>query len=75
MSAYLIVHVSPKNPEKLQEYIGQVGPMAGKAGAEVLVGADLGCLLSLEGRLQKDGSKITVKHIAEVLVEGGDDEN
>lgn len=45
------------------------------AGADVLVGADLGCLLSLESRLQKDGSNITVKHIAEVLVKGCDNEN
>ena len=38
-------------------------------GANVLVGADLGCLLNLEARLKKDGHPIEVRHITEVLAE------
>jgi len=46
MSAYIIVHVSPKNPEKLQQYIGQVGPMVKKVGAEVMVQAKVSEVLN-----------------------------
>ncbi|MEE8296097.1 MAG: (Fe-S)-binding protein [Sphingomonadales bacterium] len=48
--------------------------MAGKktatimaTGAKVLTGADLGCLLNLEGKLRADGQDIEVLHIAEIL--------
>lgn len=34
---------------------------------DILVGADLGCLLSMAGRLKKEGSAIEVRHVAEVL--------
>ncbi len=51
--------------------------MAGKkalgikaTGAKVLAGADLGCLLNLEGKLKADGEAIEVFHIAEIL-DGG----
>ncbi len=37
------------------------------SGAEVLVGGDLGCLLHLAGRLARRGSKLQVRHVAEVL--------
>lgn len=36
-------------------------------GAEVLVGADLGCLLHLEGRAQRRGLPICAVHVAELL--------
>ncbi len=36
-------------------------------GADTLVGADLGCLLNIAGRLQRMGRPIKVYHIAEVL--------
>ncbi len=41
-----------------------------KTGARTLAGADLGCLLNLEGRLKADGHDIAVRHIAEVLAGG-----
>ena len=41
------------------------------SGAEVLVGGDISCLLHLEGGLRRRGSTIEVKHIAELLAEGG----
>lgn len=37
------------------------------AGAEMIVGGDLGCLLHLAGRLARTGSPIRVKHAAEIL--------
>jgi L-lactate dehydrogenase complex protein LldE len=36
-------------------------------GAELIVGADLGCLLHLAGRLARRGERIHVRHAAEVL--------
>lgn len=42
------------------------------AGADAVVGGDLGCLLNIEGRLRRRGDEKThVLHIAEVLVGGG----
>lgn len=35
--------------------------------ANMLIGGDLGCLLSMAGRLKREGSSIEVRHVAEVL--------
>lgn len=37
------------------------------SGASCVVGGDLGCLLSIAGKLHRDGSRCTVLHIAEAL--------
>ena len=43
------------------------------AGADAVVGGDLGCLLNIEGRLRRRGDETTrVLHIAEVLAGGSD---
>lgn len=39
-------------------------------GAEVLVGTDMGCLMNIQGRLNKEGKPIRVMHLAQVLMEG-----
>ena len=36
-------------------------------GAETVLAGDLGCLLNMAGRLQREGHRIKVRHIAEVL--------
>ena len=36
-------------------------------GAQVLAGPDMGCLLNIAGRLRREGRKVRVYHIAEVL--------
>ena len=36
-------------------------------GADTLLAGDLGCLLNMAGRLQREGSGIRVRHVAEVL--------
>jgi L-lactate dehydrogenase complex protein LldE len=38
-----------------------------EAGAEVVLGADLGCLLNIAGRLSREGAAVEVRHVAEVL--------
>ncbi|NOU92250.1 Fe-S oxidoreductase [Paenibacillus sp. LMG 31456] len=39
-------------------------------GAEVLVGTDMGCLMNIGGRLNKDNKPIRVMHLAQLLEEG-----
>ncbi|UCV23703.1 (Fe-S)-binding protein [Ferribacterium limneticum] len=43
------------------------------AGADAVVGGDLGCLINIEGRMRRRGNETTrVLHIAEVLAGGGE---
>lgn len=42
-----------------------------ETGAEVLIGADCGCLMNIGGRISRKGLPIRVKHIAEILNSGG----
>lgn len=37
------------------------------SGADLLLAGDLGCLMNMAGKLQRRGSKIKVRHVAEVL--------
>ena len=37
--------------------------------AETLLAGDLGCLMNMEGKLQRDGNKTKVLHVAEVLAD------
>lgn len=37
------------------------------SGADMVVGGDLGCLLSLAGRAAREGSKLEFRHVAELL--------
>lgn len=39
-------------------------------GATTLVMGDLGCMLNIEGKLQRDGHQVQVKHFAEILAAG-----
>lgn len=36
-------------------------------GADLLLSGDLGCLLNMAGKLKRDGSRVEVRHVAEVL--------
>ena len=38
-----------------------------KSGADTVLAGDLGCLLNIAGRLSRRGSKVQVRHVAEVL--------
>jgi len=40
-------------------------------GANLVVGADMGCLMHLDGRMRRTGKSMRVMHIAEVLAKGG----
>ena len=39
----------------------------GAAGAKTLLAGDLGCLMNMAGKLKRQGSKVEVRHVAEVL--------
>jgi L-lactate dehydrogenase complex protein LldE len=39
----------------------------GASGADTLLAGDLGCLLNMAGRLQRQGSPVKARHVAEVL--------
>jgi L-lactate dehydrogenase complex protein LldE len=41
-------------------------------GADTLLAGDLGCLLHLAGKARRDGSRLAVRHVAEVLVGDSD---
>lgn len=41
-------------------------------GADTLLAGDLGCLMNMAGKLQREGSRIQVRHVAEVLADMGD---
>ncbi|GAA3405622.1 (Fe-S)-binding protein [Paenibacillus hodogayensis] len=42
-----------------------------ETGAEVLVGTDMGCLMNIDGRLNKEGKPVRVMHLAQLLEQGG----
>jgi L-lactate dehydrogenase complex protein LldE len=37
------------------------------SGASTLLAGDLGCLMNMAGKLKREGSKVEVRHVAEVL--------
>ncbi len=40
-----------------------------RGGAEIIAGADMSCLMHLEGLLRRDGKPLRVMHVAELLAE------
>ncbi len=40
-----------------------------ETGADLLLAGDLGCLLNMAGRLQREGKPVKVRHVAEVLAD------
>ncbi|HKP25443.1 MAG TPA: (Fe-S)-binding protein [Dongiaceae bacterium] len=43
------------------------------SGADVVLAADMGCLLNIAGKLKRAGSKVEARHVAEVLAGMADD--
>jgi len=39
-------------------------------GADLVVGLDMSCLMNIEGRLRRRGSRVEVRHVAELLASG-----
>jgi len=58
---------SVKQPEMSAAMVTEKVNSIRATGADILISADLGCLMNIAGKLNRDGTPITVMHIAEVL--------
>lgn len=56
-----------KYPDISNAIVGRKTENIAATGADLLLAGDLGCLMNMAGKLQRDGKKIAVRHVAEVL--------
>ena len=61
-----------KYPEISNAMVGEKSADIAQSGADTLLAGDLGCLLNMAGKLQREGSPVRVRHVAEVLADMGD---
>ncbi|MGX7058449.1 (Fe-S)-binding protein [Vagococcus humatus] len=58
---------SVKMPEISEQMVTEKMNDVVDTGAEILISADMGCLMNIGGKLNREGKKIKIMHIAEVL--------
>ncbi|WP_421995695.1 (Fe-S)-binding protein [Reyranella sp.] len=56
-----------KYPEISNAMVGEKTSDIAATGADTLLAGDLGCLMNMAGKLQREGSRVRVRHVAEVL--------
>jgi L-lactate dehydrogenase complex protein LldE len=56
-----------KYPDISNAIVEKKAANAAATGAQLLLAGDLGCLMNMAGKLQRDGKLIEVRHVAEVL--------
>jgi L-lactate dehydrogenase complex protein LldE len=56
-----------KYPEISDAIVGRKAEKVAGADADLLLAGDLGCLMNIAGKLQRKGSPVRVRHVAEVL--------
>ena len=56
-----------KYPEISDSIVSKKAENIENSGAELLMAGDLGCLMNMAGKLQRRGSRVEVRHVAEVL--------
>jgi L-lactate dehydrogenase complex protein LldE len=61
-----------KYPEISNAMVGEKSADIANTGADTLLAGDLGCLMNMAGKLQRQGSAVRVRHVAEVLAGMGD---
>ena len=61
-----------KYPEISNAMVGEKSADITAAGADTLLAGDLGCLMNMAGKLQREGRAVRVRHVAEVLAGMGD---
>ena len=61
-----------KYPEISNAMVGEKSADIADSGAGTLLAGDLGCLMNMAGKLQREGSQVRVRHVAEVLAGMGD---
>jgi len=60
-----------KYPEISNAMVGEKSADIAASGAGTLLAGDLGCLMNMAGKLQREGSAVKVRHVAEVLADRG----
>ncbi|MFN4018259.1 MAG: (Fe-S)-binding protein [Reyranella sp.] len=61
-----------KYPEISNAMVGEKSADIASTGADTLLAGDLGCLMNMAGKLQREGRSVHVRHVAEVLADMGD---
>jgi L-lactate dehydrogenase complex protein LldE len=61
-----------KYPEISNAMVGEKSADIASVAADTLLAGDLGCLMNMAGKLQREGSAVQVRHVAEVLADMGD---
>src|SRR5262249_567537 len=56
-----------KYPDISNAIVGKKAANVAATGADLLIAGDLGCLMNMAGKLQRDGKTVEVRHVAEVL--------
>ncbi|HTE39153.1 MAG TPA: (Fe-S)-binding protein, partial [Reyranella sp.] len=56
-----------KYPEISNAMVGEKSADIAASGAGTLLAGDLGCLMNMAGKLQREGHSVKVRHVAEVL--------
>ncbi|MGD9879269.1 MAG: (Fe-S)-binding protein [Reyranella sp.] len=60
-----------KYPDISNAMVGEKTADVAASGADTLLAGDLGCLMNMAGKLQRQGSAVRVRHVAEVLADMG----
>jgi L-lactate dehydrogenase complex protein LldE len=60
-----------KYPDISNAMVGEKSADIAASGAGTLLAGDLGCLMNMAGKLQREGSTVKVRHVAEVLADMG----
>jgi L-lactate dehydrogenase complex protein LldE len=60
-----------KYPEISNAMVSEKSADVATSEADTLLAGDLGCLLNMAGKLQREGSTVRVRHVAEVLADMG----
>jgi L-lactate dehydrogenase complex protein LldE len=58
---------SIKYPDISNAMVSQKVDRIAETKADVLTGADLGCLMNIAGKLAREGKTVEVRHVAEIL--------
>jgi len=56
-----------KYPDISNRMVGNKADLIVATGAETLLAGDMGCLMNMAGKLQRNGANVRVRHVAEVL--------
>lgn len=56
-----------KYPEISNRMVEKKAEAIAETGADLLLAGDLGCLMNMAGKLQRQGSRVKARHVAEVL--------